>query len=100
MISLKNRWARLAGLGPAAPPSSRFYELGVERHLGAQGACDPAAAHRARNAVARRQRALAVTAEICAAAREPAGGIGDRAPAGRRVGADFRVTCNSDAQQL
>jgi hypothetical protein len=79
---------------------SRFYELGVERHLGAQGPRDPTAAHSTGNAVARRQRALAVTTEISAATWEPAGGIGDRAPAGRRIDTDFRVICNSDAQQL
>jgi hypothetical protein len=78
----------------------RFYELGVERHLRAQGACDPAAAYRTGNALARRQRALAIAAEIRATAGEPAGRIGDRAPAGSRIGADFRVICNSDAQQL
>jgi hypothetical protein len=79
---------------------SRFYELGVERHPGAQGACDPATADRAGDAVAHRQLALAVTTQICAASRERAGRIGDRAPRARRVGADFRVVCNSDAQQL
>jgi hypothetical protein len=100
MISLKNRWAWLAGLRPASPPSYRFYELGVERHPGAQGACDPATADRAGNAVARRQLALAVTTQICAASRERAGRIGDRAPRARPLGADFRVICNSDAQQL
>jgi hypothetical protein len=117
MISLKNRWARPKGVTRAVGANprvgqpafvrlrragglSQFYELGVERHPGAQGACDAAAADRAGNAVACRQLALAVTTKICTASRERAGGIGDRAARARRVGADFRVICNSDAQQL